>query len=71
MPAKRTKIAVAGTLNVKGNNRAMVSAGPMPGRTPTKVPTKQPRNPYIRVMGCNATVNPCIRESNELITIFT
>ena len=71
MPANKTKIAVAGTLNVKGSNKAIVSAGPIPGSTPTRVPTKQPRKPYINVMGCKATANPCIRESNELIAIFT
>jgi hypothetical protein len=64
-------MAVAGTLKVKGSNSAIVSAGPIPGRTPTKVPTNQPKNPYIKVIGCKATEKPCIRESNELIAFFT
>jgi hypothetical protein len=71
MPANKTKMAVAGTLKVNGSKRAIVSAGPIPGSTPTKVPTKHPMNPYINVIGSKATANPCIKESKELIVIFT
>jgi hypothetical protein len=71
MPANKTKIAVAGTLKVNGSKRAIVSAGPIPGSTPTKVPTKHPIKPYSNVMGSKATAKPCIKESKELMVIFT
>ena len=45
MPANSTNIATAGALKVNGNNKAIVNAGPIPGRTPTRVPAKQPANP--------------------------
>jgi hypothetical protein len=32
-------------VNVKGNRRAIVSAGAIPGKRPTKVPAKQPIKP--------------------------
>jgi hypothetical protein len=71
MPANKTKIAVAGTLKVNGSKRAIVSAGPIPGSTPTKVPTKHPIKPYSNVMGSKATAKPSIKESKELMMIFT
>jgi hypothetical protein len=45
MPANNTNIAVAGTLKVSGSKSAIVKAGPIPGKTPISVPTKQPRKP--------------------------
>ena len=45
MPAKRTNMEVAGTVEVKGNKRAIVKAGAMPGKRPTKVPARHQANP--------------------------
>ena len=67
MPANRTNIAVAGTLKVNGSNSAIVRAGPMPGKTPMSVPTRQPTKPYNKVIGCSATAKPCISDSNDPI----
>src|SRR4051812_35510866 len=40
---------------------AMVATGPMPGSTPISVPSRQPINAYIRLIGCSATPNPTAR----------
>src|SRR3546814_17526168 len=39
----------------------MVSAGPMPGRTPIAVPNSVPTRAISRFSGSNAVANPCIR----------
>ena len=36
----------------------MPASGPMPGSTPTSVPTRQPRNAYQSTAGCSATEKP-------------
>jgi len=52
-------IAVAGgRVKVTGKRRAMVAAGPIPGRTPIRVPTKQPKRHNPRFMGVMAMSNP-------------
>jgi hypothetical protein len=52
-------MAVAGgRLKVTGNRRAMVAAGPIPGRTPINVPTKQPARHRIKFIGVTAMPNP-------------
>ncbi len=38
----------------------MVPTGPIPGRTPIKVPTKHPRKQNMRFVGWKATLNPVI-----------
>ena len=38
MPESMIRAVTGGTLNVNGRSRAMVAAGPMPGKTPIKVP---------------------------------
>src|SRR5262245_25273964 len=60
MPAKRMKAAVGSTLNVIGNSRAMVSAGPSPGRTPIAVPNVVPTRHHRRLIGVSATAKPLI-----------
>src|SRR5690242_15174495 len=47
--------------NVTGNNMEMPANGPMPGRTPTSVPTRQPRNAYHKLAGARATEKPCAK----------
>src|SRR5215831_5965470 len=58
MPAKRMKAAVGSILNVIGNSRAMVSAGPSPGRTPIAVPNVVPTRHHRRLIGVSATAKP-------------
>src|SRR5690606_9631173 len=62
-PANMMKAAVGATFTVTGSSSAMVSAGPMPGSTPTAVPSSDPKNAHIRWAGCKATPKPAIRES--------
>src|SRR5215470_3321946 len=63
MPASITIALVASSPNVIGSRMLMPDNGPMPGSTPTSVPTRQPRKPYHRTSGRNATENPSIRLS--------
>src|ERR1700730_5227343 len=63
MPASITIALVASSPNVTGNRMLMPDKGPMPGNTPTRVPTRQPRKPYHNTSGRNATENPSIRLS--------
>jgi hypothetical protein len=52
-------IAVAGgRAVVTGSRRAMVAAGPIPGRTPMRVPTKHPTRHRITLIGVRAMPNP-------------
>ena len=45
----------------------MASAGPMPGRTPTKVPKKVPRSPKKMFIGVTAEAKPLNKDSKLLI----
>ena len=44
--------------SVKESRIAIDPRGPMPGSTPTIVPTKAPMNAHIRLKGVAATWNP-------------
>src|SRR5262245_29752787 len=68
MPAKRMKAAVGSTLNVIGNSRAMVSAGPSPGRTPIAVPNVVPTRHHRRFIGVSATAKPLRSSENASIS---
>src|SRR5574338_949802 len=61
MPASMMMACVALRPNVTGSRIEMPASGPMPGKTPTNVPTRQPRNAYHRLVGSKATENPCAR----------
>jgi hypothetical protein len=51
--------AVAGCMaKVDGKRRAMAPTGPMPGSTPTIVPTSTPMKHANRLLGSSATENP-------------
>src|SRR6185312_13223730 len=63
MPASITIALVAFSPKVIGNRIEMPASGPMPGRTPTSVPTRQPRNAYHKTAGCNATEKSSHNES--------
>src|SRR3954465_5374027 len=52
------KAPVALTLKVIGNRSAMVSAGPIPGSTPTAVPRKQPSSAQPRLASVSAPAKP-------------
>src|SRR5512138_2808088 len=58
MPANMMSEPAGSSLKVTGNSSATVSAGPMPGSTPTAVPSSTPINAYSRFIGCSATTRP-------------
>src|ERR1700712_3710655 len=45
--------------SVTGSSSDIAEIGPMPGSTPTSVPMKTPMKQYSRLIGSNATPNPC------------
>jgi hypothetical protein len=59
---------VAFSPKVTGSRIEMPERGPMPGSTPTSVPTRQPRKAYQRLSGWNAMAKPCARLSSVLST---
>src|ERR1700693_3425400 len=61
MPASMITAWVALSPKVTGNRIEMPESGPMPGSTPTKVPTRQPRKAYQRLSGWKAMAKPCAR----------
>src|SRR5947209_18616639 len=68
MPAKKIIEAVMSTLAVMGSSMATATAGPMPGSTPTAVPSTQPRKAHIRLIGLIAVAKPCRREAKMSIS---
>src|SRR4051812_34965498 len=64
MPASITMALVASRPKVIGSRMLMPESGPMPGSTPTSVPTRHPMNAYQRMSGRNATENPSSRLSS-------
>src|SRR5262249_54369396 len=68
MPASMTIALVASSPNVTGRRMLMPASGPMPGSTPTSVPTRQPRNAYHSTSGRNATEKPSSRLSRVAST---
>src|SRR5690242_4574311 len=68
MPASMMIALVASSPNVIGSRMLMPESGPIPGSTPTSVPTRQPRKAYQRISGRRATENPSRRLSMALCT---
>ena len=62
------KAPVGSSVRVTGNRRAMVSAGPMPGRMPISVPSVTPTSDHIRLIGVSAVAKPSIRALKDSIT---
>src|SRR5215207_3251712 len=62
------KAPVGSRFRVTGRRRAMVSAGPMPGRMPMRVPSVTPTSDHIRLMGVIAVAKPSIRARKESIS---
>ena len=52
--------------NVSGNRIEMVASGPMPGSTPTMLPTSTPTKHHIKLCGSSATPKPYQRLSSEV-----
>ena len=52
------KAAVGSRLKVTGSKSATVSAGPIPGSTPTAVPSETPTSAQNRLNGVIATAKP-------------
>src|SRR6185369_8299005 len=59
MPAKKIIEDVTSTLAVMGSNMATATAGPMPGNTPTAVPSTQPTKAHSKFAGVIAVTKPC------------
>src|SRR5918999_5081572 len=67
MPASMISAVTGSKLNVMGSSNAIVAVGPMPGRTPTSVPSKTPRKQKKRFSGANAVVMPRPRSATRFI----
>src|SRR6185312_3123669 len=61
MPASMINAPTGGNPNVIGRSMATVATVPIPGSTPTKVPTSAPRRQNPMLYGCAATENPSAR----------
>src|SRR6185436_8429542 len=61
MPASMIKAPTGGRPKVIGSSIATVAMVPMPGNTPTSVPTSAPIRHSPRVIGENATPKPRAR----------
>src|SRR5262249_8104561 len=61
MPASMMRAPTGGRPNVIGKSLAMVATVPMPGRTPTKVPTRAPSRQNRTLYRLDATWKPIQR----------
>src|SRR5215212_5300829 len=61
MPASMMSADTGARLKVIGSSMAMVATGPMPGRTPIRVPSITPMRQYSRFIGEMATPKPMTR----------
>ena len=52
--------------NVTGSRMAVPATGPMPGSTPTSMPSTQPISANRRFAGSSAVAKPCSRSSKLL-----
>src|SRR5215475_7212302 len=68
MPASMISAPTGGRPKVIGSSIATVAMVPMPGSTPTKVPTSAPIRHIKRLIGENATAKPWARLANSSIT---
>src|ERR687895_1834801 len=67
MPASMISAVTGSKLNVIGSSNAIVAVGPMPGRTPTSVPSMTPRKQKKRFSGANAVEMPRPRSATRFI----
>src|SRR5216683_6980216 len=69
MPASMIRAPTGGSPNVIGSSIATVAMVPMPGNTPTSVPTRAPIRHSRRLIGLKATPKPRARlEKRSAIT---
>src|SRR3954447_22329734 len=69
MPASMINAPTGGSPNVIGNSIATVAMVPIPGSTPTNVPTSAPIRHSRRLIGVKATPKPSARlEKSSAIT---
>src|SRR6185503_4534488 len=61
MPASMIRAPTGGSEKVIGNSIATVATVPMPGSTPTSVPTSAPSRQNPILAGCAATEKPSAR----------
>src|SRR3712207_1781578 len=62
MPANMISALAGSSRKVIGSSIATVSAGPMPGSTPTAVPMVTPTSAHSRFPGVSAAANPSSSE---------
>src|SRR5690606_5552463 len=67
-PANIINADTGPTDTVTGNSKAIVKAGPIPGKIPMAVPSTEPTKAHIRFVGVSATSNPCNNSPNVSIT---
>ena len=58
MPASMMRAVAGSSANVDGRSSAIAPTGPMPGRTPTMVPTSTPTKQASRLAGVRAMPKP-------------
>src|SRR2546423_10722067 len=58
MPASMMSAVAGWSAKVDGNSKAIARTGPIPGSTPTIVPTSTPTKHARRLPGVSATANP-------------
>src|SRR5215813_9858335 len=68
MPASMISAPTGGNPNVIGSSIATVAMVPMPGNTPTSVPTSAPIRHIRRLIGEKATTKPWARLAKRSIT---
>src|SRR3954470_23185730 len=68
MPASMIRAPTGGSPKVIGSNIATVAMVPMPGKTPTSVPTRAPIRHIRRLVGVSATPKPSARFEKSSIT---
>src|SRR5688572_15964362 len=61
MPASMISAVTGESAIVMGSSMAIVAVGPMPGSTPTRVPSSTPRKQYSTLTGVNAVSKPSPR----------
>ncbi len=58
MPANIIVAEIGDIRNVAGRRMDMAPTGPIPGRTPMRVPSNTPKKQNNRLAGCNPTEKP-------------
>src|SRR5262245_11606383 len=69
MPPNMMKALIGSSENVAGRSTATVSAGPMPGSTPTAVPSVTPSSAQNRCESVSALAKPLPRACNVPVTV--